>query len=36
MNILAAQVIAKRVFSHLYIYLDIVFLIALIALLVFK
>ena len=36
MNILAAQVIAKRVFSHLYIYLDIVFLVALIALLIFK
>ncbi len=36
MNILASEVIAKRVFSHLYIYLDIVFLIALIAVLVWK
>lgn len=36
MNLLAAEVVAKRVFSHLYIYLDIVFLVALIALLVIK
>lgn len=36
MNLLASEVIAKRVFSHLYIYLDIVFLVALLAVLIFK
>ena len=36
MNLLASEVIARRVFSHLYIYLDIVFLVALIALLIVK
>lgn len=36
MNILASEVIAKRVFSHLYIYLDIVFLFALAVILIFK
>ncbi len=36
MNLLASEVIAKRVFSHLYIYLDIVFLVALLAILIFK
>lgn len=36
MNLLASQIIAKRVFSQLYIYLDIIFLIALIAILVLK
>lgn len=36
MNLLATEIIAKRVFSHLYIYLDIVFLIALLALLIVK
>ena len=36
MNLLASEVRAKRVFSHLYIYLDIIFLIALIAILILK
>lgn len=36
MNLPASEVIAKRVFSHLYIYLDIVFLVALIAILILK
>lgn len=36
MNLLASEVIARRVFSHLYIYLDIVFLAALIGILVWK
>lgn len=36
MNLLASEVIAKRVFSHLYIYLDIIFLVALLSLLIFK
>lgn len=36
MNLLANEVVAKRVFSHLYIYLDIVFLVGLLALLIFK
>ncbi len=36
MNLLASEVIAKRVFSHLYIYLDIVFLVALIVMLTVK
>lgn len=36
MNFIASEVIAKRVFSHLYIYLDIVFLVALLALLIVK
>ncbi len=35
-NLFAAQVVAKRVFSQLYIYLDIVFLVALLFLLFFK
>lgn len=35
-NFLASEVIAKRVFSHLYIYLDIVFLVALLGLLFYK
>ncbi len=36
MNLLATEVIAKRVFSYLYIYLDLIFLAALLAILVFK
>ncbi|MCM1438441.1 MAG: hypothetical protein NC131_04435 [Roseburia sp.] len=36
MNLLASEIIAKRVFSHLYIYLDIVFLAALIVVLIVK
>ncbi|MCM1546526.1 MAG: hypothetical protein NC033_05765 [Clostridiales bacterium] len=36
MNLLASEVIARRVFSHLYIYLDIVFLVALLAMLIIK
>lgn len=36
MNLLASEIIARRVFSHLYIYLDIVFLVALLAVLILK
>ena len=36
MNLLASQVIARRVFSQIYIYLDIIFLIALLTLLIIK
>lgn len=36
MNLLATDVVAKRVFSHLYIYLDIVFLVALLGILIWK
>lgn len=36
MNLLANEIIAKRVFLHLYIYLDIVFLVVLLAILIYK
>lgn len=36
MNLLAAEVVARRVFSQLYIYLDIVFLAALLGILIWK